>query len=248
MVSINCLTNEVDTTPDRIQALEIEIEKEEKDFRSVRRKLKDEKRTVTPVRPSDVIELNVSGEMIATTRQTLTKIPQSILSILFNGRWENKLSVDDHRNIRLDFNPILFRHLLQQLQTLDSKNSIKILPPSQRSLVQPFEKMLRKLHLQHLFSSEIKQIITLNVGGQIITNRRTTLTAVSNSISETIVSPSSFNNGTDVFLDYDPKIFQHLIDLLRSRLFTRISSSGLRSNEERNSFQKMLIDLNIPRK
>ena len=170
---------------------------------------------MTPVYPTDVIELNIDGEIIATTRQTLTKIPKSILSLLFNGRWEHKLSVDDQRNIRLDFTPILFRHLLHQLQTFDSNNPIKILPPSQPSLVQPFNKMITKLRLQHLLSSEIKQVITFNVGGQIITNRRTTLTAVSKSTSETIVPPSTTinsNNGSDAFVDYDTNVFRHLID------------------------------------
>ena len=146
---------------------------------------------------------------------------------MFNGRWEHGLPVDGHGNIRFDFNPTLFRHLLHQLQTFDSNSSIEFLPPSQPSLVEPFKKMLRKLRLQHVSSSEKKQVITFNVGGQIITNRRTTLAAVSTLASETIVSPSTtmnFNNGSDVFVDFDPKIFQHLIDQLRSESFTKISS------------------------
>ena len=231
----------------KIKALEDQIEKEENELKLNRTKLEDDKQ-IEPSNPSDVIELNVDGEMIATTRQTLTKIPKSILSLLFNGRWEHKLPVDDHGNIRLDFKPILFRHLLHQLQTFDSNNPIKILPPSQPSLVQPFNKMITKLRLQHLLSSEIKQVITFNVGGQIITNRRTTLTAVSNSTSETIVPSSTtikLNNGSDAFIDYDPKIFQHLIDQLRSESSRQITYSRLKSNEERTSFKEMLIDLNI---
>ena len=179
IISINCSINQIesttqllaDTTHDKMKALGVEIEKEENELKINRQRLKGEKRTVTPAYPIDVIELNVDGEIIATIRQTLTKIPKSILSLLFNGRWEHKLPVDDHGNIRFGFNPVLFRHLLHQLQTFDSNNPIKILPPSQPSLVEPFKKMLRKLRLQSLLSSEIKQVITFNVGGQIITNR-----------------------------------------------------------------------------
>ena len=75
--------------------------------------------------------------------------------------------------------------------------------------------------------------------------------AVSNSTSETIVSSSTvinFNNRSDTFVDYDPKIFHHLIDQLRSQSFTHISSFGLRLYDERMSFVKILIDLNIHRK
>jgi hypothetical protein len=38
--------------------------------------------------------LNVGGENIAETRQTLTSLPKILFSILFNGRWENRLHSD----------------------------------------------------------------------------------------------------------------------------------------------------------
>ncbi|EPS57124.1 hypothetical protein M569_17698, partial [Genlisea aurea] len=63
-----------------------------------------------------VIRLNVGGEIIMTTRQTLTKIPKSTLYFMFNGRWEQKLQIDQNGNIFFDFNPIIFRHLIDQLQ------------------------------------------------------------------------------------------------------------------------------------
>ena len=234
IISINCSTNEIESTTQswadtiyaKAKSFEAEIKKEENELKLNRTKLEDDKRIQSSVYPTDVIELNVGDEMITTTRQTLTTISTSILSMLFNGRWEHGLPVDDHGNIRLDFNPTLFRHLLHQLQTSDSNNPRDLHPPSQPSLVEPFKRMLRKLRLQHLLSSEKKQVITFNVDGQIITNRRTTLTAVSNSTSETIVTPSTIINlhdGSDAFVDYDPKIFRHLIDQLRSELFTNIS-------------------------
>jgi hypothetical protein len=47
---------------------------------------------------------------------------------------------------------------------------------------------------------------------------------------ETIIAPpqqTNFNNESDVFIDYDPKIFQHLINQLRKESFRNISYSGL---------------------
>ena len=52
------------------------------------------KKPLKSIENIDVIRLNVGGEIIMTTRQTLTKIPKSILSIVFNGRWEHKLQID----------------------------------------------------------------------------------------------------------------------------------------------------------
>jgi hypothetical protein len=77
--------------------------------------------------------------------------------------------------------------------------------------------MIRKLDLHHFSSSEKQNIITFNVGGQILTNRRTTFTQVSNSTFNTIIAPpqqTNFTNESDVFIDYDPKVFQHLINQL----------------------------------
>jgi hypothetical protein len=108
--------------------------------------------------------------------------------------------------------------------------------------------MIRKLGLQQPLSSEKKNLITFNVGGQTITNQRTTLTQVSNSTFDTIIPPYkmiNFNNENDVFVDYDPKLFQHLINQLRKESFKSISSFGLLSEKEKISFETMLIDFNI---
>ena len=66
------------------------------------------------------------------------------------------MSKDQGENVFFDFNPILFRHLLDQLQVLDFKNPIHLYPPSQLSLVEPFKKMIRKLGLRKRLSLEKK--------------------------------------------------------------------------------------------
>ncbi len=222
---------------------DIELEKEEKQLELDRQKFEEEKETPKPVDHTDIFQLNVGGEIIMTTRQTLMKIPESTLSILFNGQWEHRLPKDQNGNIFFDFNPILFRHLLDQLQIVETNNPIQLYPPFQPLLVAPFKKMIRKLGLQQSLSSEKKNVITFNVGGQKITNRRTTFTPVSNSTFETIVRPTKMME-SDVFVDYDPKLFHHLINQLRKNSFKKINSSGL-SLHEGKSFKQMLNDLSI---
>ena len=82
-----------------------------------RKKFEEEKNQLQKdIENIDVIRLNVGGEMMMVTRETLLHAPKSILSMMFNGRWEERLPTDENENIFLDFNPIIFRHLLDQLQ------------------------------------------------------------------------------------------------------------------------------------
>ena len=76
---------------------------------------RDEKEITRNIDEIDVIHLNIGGEVLATTRQTLTLLPKSLFSILFNGRWEQRLHIDDDGNIFFDFNSIIFQYLLDQL-------------------------------------------------------------------------------------------------------------------------------------
>jgi hypothetical protein len=133
--------------------------------------------------------------------------------------------LDQNRNIFLDFNPILFRHLLDQLQTLVIKD---FSPPSESSLVEPYKKMLRKLSLHRLLSLE-KNIISYNVGGHIITNQQKTFTQVLSS-----------NITKNLFVDSDPKVFQHLINQLREEPSKDISHVEVPSNEDKGEEYSIL--------
>ena len=148
------------------------------------------------IKNTDVIRFNVGGEIMMTTRETLIRFQKSILSIIFNGRWEHELQTDQNGYIFLDFNPILFRHLLDQLQTLDITN---ISPPSLPSLIIPFKKMLQKLGLDQQLSLK-KSLIIFNVGGQIMTNKHKTFTQVFNSTFNTIFSSSNTTDKSNQFL------------------------------------------------
>ena len=175
-----------------------ELKKDQKQLEVDREKFNNEKELNQAIYESDVIHLNIGGEMIATTRQTLISLPKSLFSILFNGRWEQRLHHDDHANIFLDFNPTVFRHLLDQLQLNQGKN---ISPPSDLSLIRSFKKMMKKLHVEHLLSTSDRNILTANVDGQLITTH--------------LSNPFKLTNKTRVFIDYHPKIFRHLIKVNR---------------------------------
>lgn len=118
------------------------------------------------------------------------------------------------------------------------------------SLVTPFKRMIRKLGLNHLLSLE-KNIFTFNVGGQIMTNQRTTFNQISDStlnINISSTKTTNLNDKSDVFIDSNPKFFRHLINQLREIPTKNISNLKLPSDEEIIYFKTMLKDLNISRK
>ena len=175
-----------------------ELKKDKKQLEIDREKFNSEKELNRNIYESDVIHLNVGGEILATTRQTLISLKKSLFSILFNGRWEQRLHHDDQENIFLDFNPIVFRHLLDQLQLNEGKT---ISPPSDPSLIRSFEKMMKKLRVEHLLSTSDRNILTVNVDGQLITTH--------------LSNPFKLMNKTHAFIDYHPKIFRHFIKVNR---------------------------------
>ena len=81
-----------------------------------------------------------------------------------------------------------------------------------------------------------------------MTIQRTRFIGISNSTFDTIVPPlktMKLNSEDDAFLDYDPKLFRHLINQLRRRSVEKISSFELSLKKEKTAFERMLIDLNI---
>jgi hypothetical protein len=232
--------------------------KEEDDFNKDQEQLKidrqkfgeEKKQTENLVKNTDVIRLNVGGQLIMTIRETLTQVPKSILAIMFNGRWQHKLPIDQKGNIFLDFDPILFRHLLDQLQIFEKNNPVRFHPPLIPTLVKPFNKMLRKLGLSPSLSSE-ENVITLNVGGLTITNRRKTFTQLSNSRFFTNFSSDNttkFDNNSYLFLDYDPKLFQYLISHQRKESPQNLPPLTVPSYKEHNALKEKLLNLAVTRK
>ena len=152
------------------------------------------------VADTDVIALNVGGHLFLTIRSTLTRISPSILAIMFNGQWEEKLNRDEQGNIYLDFNSILFEHFLEQLRLMGNEKSIQLSPPLSIALHIPFEKMLRKLGIySSLISNDVRLV---NVAGTILTTRQKII--------------DQFSNITDdFFLDSHPDQIRRRINQLR---------------------------------
>ena len=54
---------------------------------------------------SPIINLNVGGEKMSTSRATLTLIEGTLLATMFSGKWEDKLMKDADSYIFLDYDP-----------------------------------------------------------------------------------------------------------------------------------------------
>ncbi|CAF4910441.1 unnamed protein product, partial [Rotaria sp. Silwood2] len=129
------------------------------------------------MKKSKVVKINVGGEIIMSTRDILTRIRSSKLASMINGNCEDISAFDCDGNIFLNYNPILFYHLLEQLRTLEDENFPIFYPPKSRLLVIPFRQMFQELGFR-IASLSNDDIITLNVGGEIFVTRCQTLSQV----------------------------------------------------------------------
>jgi hypothetical protein len=136
---------------------------------------------------SDVIQFNVGGEIMFTSRASLLHVVDSKLSQILLNKSEEKVSVDKDGNVFLDFNPKIFRHLLEQLRLFESDEEAVFYPPLTPALAVPFNIMLDKLGLKSAPISE-EDIFTFNVGDEIIATKRKTLNRVPNSKLSTLLT------------------------------------------------------------
>ena len=68
------------------------------------------------VRDDDLINLNVGGTKITTTRSTLCQVEDSLLAAMFSGRWEDNIKRDQDGAVFFDFNPQHFILVLDYLR------------------------------------------------------------------------------------------------------------------------------------
>lgn len=95
-----------------------------------------------------VLHLNVGGELIYATRETLTYIPNTILASIFtnsNINQSNLIERDNNGKIFLDFPPTLFKHALEQIRRWKNRANRsadqQIKPPSW-NVKKEFDEML----------------------------------------------------------------------------------------------------------
>ncbi|CAF1137315.1 unnamed protein product [Adineta steineri] len=197
------------------------------------------------VSPNDLIRLNIGGKITVTRRETLIKVPNSLLAKTFDGTYQNYLRPNSDGTYFLDYNPFIFTRLLDQLRMLKTNETINFSPPLSSTLVKPFNKMLKELGLP-LPKQSPNDIISLNVGGEKIVTLRKTLTSVPNSKLAQLISSTKgtkYDQLGQPFLDYNPKLFQHLLDQLRQGKNLKNKDLNLLSNENQDAFQAMLSDL-----
>ena len=208
-----------------------------------RKQLENDKKMNKLIRMNDVIHLNIGGEILVTTRDSLTAVSTSTLAKLFNGRWEEKMPHDVDTNIFLDFNPALFRHLLEQLrQAKRNPSSLHFTPPqsSSSSDVRSFNRMLKILGL-HPISSSSNEMVVMNVGGDRIISRQKTLN--SSQSTALIVHPTKTKSAH--FLDADPWLFRHLLGQLREQEIRKVLYFHAPSSDKLESMNRMLKHLRL---
>lgn len=194
-----------------------------------------------------VIKINAGGEIFIINRNIVTSVANSKLASMINGNCEDIPALDYDGNIFLDYNPTIFRHLIEQLRIVKDEDSPLFYPPHSRLLVPAFKQMMEELDLQIAPMSD-DDIITLNVGGEIFVTRRRILTRISHSKLAIIVSSyqtiHTDANGC-VFLDYDARLFRHLLSQLRSSACETICKFFPPSPNDAEAFNAMLNNLGL---
>ncbi|CAF1198970.1 unnamed protein product [Adineta steineri] len=225
-----------------------ELTKAQEQFKTERDEFENEKKIMEKfLKNSDVIQFNVGGEIMFTSRASLLHVANSTLSKKLLGKSKEKLSIDKDGNIFLDFNPKLFRHLLEQLRLFEDGEKIVFYPPLTPILTIPFNNMLEKLGLTSAPISD-DDIFTFNVGDEIIATKRKTLNRIPNSKLSTLLSmnkPSDMDLNGRPFLDYDPKLFRHLLTQLQSEQTTNFEAPSI---ESKTAFNAMLNNLGLKHK
>jgi hypothetical protein len=111
-------TNEAKEAFDQALAeLELQKAENEKQYQEQLEQLKEERQKSGEratmerfiVSASPIVNLNVGGEKMSTSRATLTLVEGSLLATMFSGKWDDKLMKDTNGCIFLDYDPAVSR-------------------------------------------------------------------------------------------------------------------------------------------
>lgn len=199
------------------------------------------------IEDSKIISINVGGEVLFTTRGSAQRIATTRLGKLLLETTSEDVSKDKKGNLFLDFNPSLFRHILEQLRLFEDGEAIVFYPPLTSALAVPFNAMLTKLELKPAPESD-DDTFTFNVGDEIVATKRKTLKRVPSSKLSTLLTmnkPSDMDINGRPFLDYDPKLFRHLLTQLQGGQTTNFEAP---SEETRAAFNVMLKNFGLNKK
>ena len=99
----------------------------------------------------DIINLNVGGVNITTTRSTLCQVEGSFLASMFSGRWEKSLARDENGRVFFDFNPQYFAFILDYLRAkkISTPENPAPLPKVPEDQVKHFNNLVEYLGLSN---------------------------------------------------------------------------------------------------
>ena len=139
------------------------------------------------VNDDDLIDLNVGGTKLTTSRSTLCQVQDSLLASMFSGRWEDNIKRDKNGTVFFDFNPQYFILILDYLRakkiaTPENPPPLLKVPEDQ---IESFRSLLQYLGLSNEISARSKITpsekfnccssgVTLEEGGQVAVHNQTT--------------------------------------------------------------------------
>ena len=167
-----------------------------------------------------IVKLNVGGHYFTTSRQTLTRDPNSMLAAMFSGKFEMKPHEDG--TFFIDRDGTHFRFILNYLRTgkLTSPEGEAALKELQEEAeFYQIEGLIEKLKVNQQSLTSVK----LNVGGHQFTTSLQTLTKDPNSMLAAMFSGKfemkPHEDGT-FFIDRDGTHFRFILNYLRTGKLT----------------------------
>ena len=132
------------------------------------------------VNDDDLIDLNVGGTKLTTTRSTLCQLQDSLLASMFSGRWEDNIRRDKDGAVFFDFNPQHFILILdylrvKKIETPENSPPLPKVPEDQRK---SFNSLVRYLGVSDEISAPSRfnsysPGVSLEEGGQVAVHDQT---------------------------------------------------------------------------
>ena len=138
------------------------------------------------VNDDDLIDLNVGGTKLTTTRSTLCQVQDSLLATMFSGRWEDNIKRDKDGAVFFDFNLHHFILILDYLRVkkIETPDNAPSLPKVPEDQSESFRSLLQYLGLSNEISASSETTpsekfnscssgVTLKEGGQVAVHNQT---------------------------------------------------------------------------